>query len=103
MKRPLPYAGFDPDEDNFHGMELAPLHEQDVMRRQPRTNIDLARAEHLKSLGWSWDDVGRQLAIEDGRRIAYQGQSVRFAFLYALPSSAVAKRALYRDKKDEGR
>lgn len=79
---PRRYAGFDPHEDEFEGVELAPLHPQDEVRR---TTIDLGRAEHLKGLGWSWAEVGRQLAVECGRKIAYRGESVRAAVLYATP------------------
>lgn len=77
MKR---YAGFDSDEDNFDGVELAPLHEQDEPKpRQPLTRIDTARAWHLKGLGRSWAEVGRLMAIEEGRNVPYTANGIRFA------------------------
>ncbi len=80
------YAGFDPDEDVFDGVELAPLHPQDAPPRPvPRTRLDIARAVHLRGLGWGWNEVGRQLAIEAGRRVAYRGTSIYFAVNYAVP------------------
>lgn len=81
---PRRYAGFDPHENEFEGVELAPLHPQDEVRR---TTIDLGRAEYLKGLGWNWAAVGRQLAVECGRKIAYRGESVRAAVLYATPKA----------------
>jgi hypothetical protein len=84
------YAGFDPHEDDFGEVELAPLHPQDLVKpgRPLRTNIDIDRAWHLKRLGRSWNEVGKILAREEGRKIAYRGNSVYFAANYAKPKEA---------------
>lgn len=82
------YAGFDPHENDFGDVELAPLHRQDVdtwRKRRHRTRLNVDRARHLRGLGWSWDAVGVQLAIEDGRPIAYRGTSIWWALRYATP------------------
>ena len=84
MPRLVPYAGFDPDDDNFDGIELAPLHRQDIER--PRhTTLDIDRIQQLRGQGWTYDAIGRQLAFECGRRAPYQAQAVWWALRYAMP------------------
>lgn len=85
MRRLVQYAGFDPCEEDFDGVEPAPLHAEDLvpLTRQRRTRINLERAWSLKRLGRSWDEVGRLLALEQGRKVVYQGKSVRMAALFA--------------------
>lgn len=84
MTRPLQYAGYDPDEDNFDGVELAPLHEEEL-RRPRRTRINVARAWELKHAGKTWTEIGRLLASEQGRASPYQGVSVYIAANCATP------------------
>lgn len=74
------YAGFDPDEDNFDGVGLAPLHRQDV---QPRTTINIVRAGELRREGLGWAEIGRILAQDVGRRMPFTSQSVYAAVSYA--------------------
>jgi hypothetical protein len=83
----IPYAGFDPDENDFGDVELAPLHCQDIEphARRYRTALNVDRARHLRGLGWTFDAVGVQLAIEDGRPVAYRGTSIWWALRYATP------------------
>lgn len=85
----IPYAGFDPEEDNFEGVEMAALHEQDVSCRDRSTKMDIERARYLKWIGLSWNAVGRKLASEQGRRVAYRGSSVQFAVHFVAPASYV--------------
>jgi hypothetical protein len=73
------FAGFDPEEDNFDGIDPAPLHEQDFQPRVMRTRMNLDRARHLRSLKWAWREIGKQIAIEEGRRVPYLANSIRLA------------------------
>jgi hypothetical protein len=84
MTRLVRYAGFDPHENDFDG-ELAPLHDVDLIKpaRLHHTGINIDRARHLRSLGRTWQEVGRLLAIEAGRKVAYRGASVWWALQYA--------------------
>jgi hypothetical protein len=75
------YAGFDPDENNFDGVELAPLHEEEL-RAPRRTRIDTKRAWKLKHEGFSWAEIGKILACEQGRAANYQPLSVYIAANY---------------------
>ena len=72
------YAGFDPDEDDFSDVTPAALHPRDLEKppREAFTRIDKARIAHLRGLGWTWDAVGVQIAIEQGRRMPYRGNSL---------------------------
>lgn len=72
----IPYAGFDPFENDFDNIQPAPLHEQDI---EPRTHFDIARIWSLKHSGKSWNEIGKLLASEEGRRAPYQGTSIKFA------------------------
>ena len=47
-----------------------------AMTRGVRTMIDLDRARQLRREHWTWPAIGKQLAIERGRRVPYQGRSV---------------------------
>lgn len=87
--RQIRYAGFDADEDNFEGVEPAALHEQDIAGRARSTKIDIERARYLKWTGLSWTAVGRTLASEQGRPMAYNGASVQFAVHFVAPASYV--------------
>ena len=75
------YAGFDPNEDNFDGVELAPLHEQEL-RAPRRTRINVTRAWELKHAGYTWGEIGKILACEQGRAANYQAVSVCTAANY---------------------
>lgn len=86
MTQPLRYAGFDLDEDNFDGVELAPLHEEELCKPR-RTKIDVHRAWELKHAGHTWAAIGRILASEQGRAAHYQSYSVAFAAHYSTVSS----------------
>jgi hypothetical protein len=41
--------------------------------------MNAARAVLLREQGLRWDEIGRIMAMEDGRAIAYQGKSVLIA------------------------
>ncbi len=79
----VPYAGFDPLENNFFGIMPAPLHDRErPKRRNPlsgRAGIDVKRATILKAQGLSWARIGEILATEDRRKLKYLGCSVRAA------------------------
>lgn len=85
MSKLIPYAGFDPDENNLDDIELAPLHPQDLVKRSRPgpASIDTNRAWRLKHLGKSWKEVGEILAREEGRKIPFLGPSVYSAANYA--------------------
>lgn len=76
----IPYAGFDPRENDFSGIVPAPLHDRErPKRRNPqsgRVGIDVKRANHLKAQGLSWERIGEILASEDRRKTKYLGASV---------------------------
>lgn len=78
--RLIPYAGHDPRENDFYGIEPAPLHDRErPKRRNPqsgRTGINVVRAHQLKHEGLSWGRIGEILAAEDRRSIKYLGCSV---------------------------
>ena len=78
------YAGFDPNENQFDGVGLAPLHPEEL-RAYRRTRINVTRAWELKNSGLGWAKIGRQLAKEDGRAMPYLGTSVYIAANYATP------------------
>jgi hypothetical protein len=80
MIRPIPYAGYDPDEDNFDGIELASLYDQD--KRPYRTTIDIRRAWDLKRIGHSWAEIGKILARECDRRMPFTSRAVYWAANY---------------------
>lgn len=76
----IPYAGFDPGENDFIGINPAPLHERERRKRRNarsgRQAINVRRAAELKSQGLSWDRIGQILAAEDRREVSYLGCSV---------------------------
>lgn len=80
-----PYAGYDPRENDFFGIEPAPLHDWErPKRRNPfsgRAGIDVKRARQLKAEGLSWGRIGEILASEDRREAKYLGASV-YAAVY---------------------
>jgi hypothetical protein len=78
----LRYAGFDPAEDNFDDVELAPLHDEEL-RAPRRTRINVSRAWQLKHAGYDWAEIGRILACEQGRAANYQAMSVYMAANYS--------------------
>jgi hypothetical protein len=41
--------------------------------------IDTTRARELRLLGFPWKLIGQQLAIEQGRKVAFQATSVQAA------------------------
>ena len=71
----LRYAGYDPNEDNFDGIEPAPLHDEDC-RPPGKSRINIERALALKSEGLPWRRIGEILATEENRPTRYTGDGV---------------------------
>lgn len=67
------FAGFDPDEDDFEGVEPAPLHAHD--RRVTRGAIDPEAALQIKLAGNTWRRVGEIMACEQNRVIRFSGDA----------------------------
>lgn len=96
MSRLVRYAGYDPDENNFVGVLLAPLHQEEFELYQ-RTTINIARAVELRNSGQvefrvkgrrnnklSWREVGQQLAEEEGRSVPYGPAAIYRAVHYSV-------------------
>jgi hypothetical protein len=84
MSKLIQFSGYDPDEDDFDGVEMAPLHDDEL--RQYRTSIDVARAWELKHAGATWAEVGRIIALEMGRPIRFQETSIANAATRCKPA-----------------
>ena len=72
------YAGFDPFEDDFTDVPMAPLHLHDIGGLRKRTRacgIDPREAFYLKQAGNSWQRVGEMLAQQQGRAIRFTAAS----------------------------
>ncbi len=78
------FAGYDPEEHDFDGVEMAPLHDDE--RRPHKTAIDVARAWELKHAGKGWAEIGRILAREMGRPIHFWGHSIYIAATRCMPA-----------------
>ena len=69
------YAGYDPDENDFRGVDPAPLHASDL-RAPGKTRINIQRALALKSEGLCWRRIGEILATEENRPMKYTADGV---------------------------
>lgn len=76
----IPYAGFDPTEDDFTGIELRPLE----LEPARYTRLNISRAWELRREGKSWKEIGQILARENGRSIPYNSHSVYTAANYGV-------------------
>ena len=71
----IPYAGYEPNEDDYATYSFVPM-SHEVVRRNA---IPCERAIELRDMGMKWDDVADVLTFETGRVIKFYGQSVQQA------------------------
>jgi hypothetical protein len=80
MRRKIPYAGYDPDEDDYSMLldELPPslAWQRCGYWRRRSYKIDHRRAAELRVTGMTWKQVALQMTHEAGRAIAYKTDSV---------------------------
>jgi hypothetical protein len=77
MRRLIPYAGYDPGEEDFSGLEIE---RGGLLGNRsdfgPRKVMNVQLAIQLRASGMKWDDIGRELAAQEGRPVPYRGDSV---------------------------
>jgi hypothetical protein len=76
MRKLIPYAGFDPSEEDYSDIVISPLTHRNQLNFGPRKVMDTKTARELRASGMKWDDIGRELAAREGRSAPYQGTSV---------------------------
>lgn len=76
----IPYAGFDPTEDDFTGVELRPLE----LEPARYTRINIRRVWKLRREGKNWKEIGQILAREEGRPASYHAHSIYTAANYGV-------------------
>lgn len=70
----IPFAGYDPNENDFSMIKLEPRYGFDFGRE-----INVKRAVELRAKGLKWREVSVLLAHECRRKIPFQPQSVMCA------------------------
>lgn len=76
----VPYAGFDPAEDDFTGVEFRPME----LGPARYTRLNIRRAWELRRERKSWKEIGQILAREEGRSVPYTSHSVYTAANYGV-------------------
>lgn len=96
------YAGYDPEEDNFEGIELAPLHPVDAARRRNRGHkpreIDVRLAMDLRAQGLTWMEIGARLAKEKLRKTPFHGSSICQAVSRQMKINKEIEDAMFRTR-----
>lgn len=75
VRQLIRYAGFDPDEDNFTGIELKPLFPVGSLPNKDR--IDEQHALLLFEGGMTAKEIGEMMAKRCGRKMAYTADAIQ--------------------------
>lgn len=72
MQRLIPYAGYDPTEDEFIEADHSVQSRNFALARSRRQCLDPERVVYMRQQGMSHRVIGETIAAEDGRPLPYR-------------------------------